>query len=286
MLAVGFFAALFVVLLFGRVIWSAMGRWVRWQQARRVPATIRELQAERDGLKVERAIMARRLESSVGDMKMRMAEQMAEVSRNRNRILDLTAKLQQAEADIATLRERFIYKDTQIQSLNVQIEENVKAINQAWAKTNERESEIGRQANAHQDLQKSLAERDSKIAELESQAKSMREILAALVPSNKESGLVNAQAAQIAVGTSDEFAPASRNLPGNNFDARFNRIAVGNPLSALDSNPDEGMDMSNPVNDGKSTTGVPAESEGLQKGVSNVLSLVQRMRELQKNIKT
>ena len=87
LIALGVFATLFLVLLFGRGLWALLGRWSGWKDARKVPSTIRNLQAERDGLKAEKAMMASKLDSTLADMKLRLAEQMAEVSRNRNRLL-------------------------------------------------------------------------------------------------------------------------------------------------------------------------------------------------------
>jgi hypothetical protein len=207
----GFAVALFVVLLFGRGLWALMGSWSGWREARKVPAAIRELQAERDSLKAEKAMMAQKLEATVNDMKMRMAEQMAEVSRSRNRLLDLGQSLKEREDSVAHYKQQSEDRQAQILALQAQVEENVKAINLAYAKVAQKDDEMGK----------------------------LRDM-----PST----------ATVVNGTPTP----------NNFERRFAAIA-GNPL--VDVNPSS------------------ADSEDVDRSVSNVLSLAERVRGLQTGMK-
>jgi hypothetical protein len=152
----GFCVALFVVLLFGRGTWALIGSWSGWREARKVPTAIRELQAERDSLKAEKAMMAQKLEATLNDMKMRMAEQMAEVSRNRNRLLDMGQTLKEREATIGHVQSQSEDKTSQVSSLQIQIEDNVKAINLAYAKMAQREEEHGKMQNVLKEAQATL----------------------------------------------------------------------------------------------------------------------------------
>lgn len=102
--ALGFCSALLVILLFGRSLWSAIGHWSGWKGKRSVPNTVLDLQAERDTLRAERAMLTKRVETGATDLKMRMAEQMAEVARNRNRVLDLNASLKASQAETEKMR--------------------------------------------------------------------------------------------------------------------------------------------------------------------------------------
>ena len=293
-------ATLLIVLMFGRAAWSILGRWSGWQQKRQVPVAIRELQADRDSLRAEKAIMARKLESGISDMKMRLAEQMAEVSRNRNRVLDLTAKLATAQNDIADLTTDTRGKAEQIAALNVQIGENVKAINTAWAKASENEAEATKlkQLQAHGD--NVLLVKDHRIQNLENEAKSLRDIVAMFVPGQSETGQMQAPPAQPALkGSIDringnaEFdarlssipdmadlsrvhtlAPLERPAAANAFQTRFNNL--GNPFESTEQERTRNGQPANLTDD---------ESAEISKGVSNVLSLAQRFRGLQNGMK-
>lgn len=114
-LALGAALALVFVLLFGRVFWSmAMLAGAR-RRAKDVPVHVLELQADRDRLRAEHALMARKLELRVEDVKTRMAEQMAEVSRNRNRVQSLLQDLERKEATLKV-------KDGELITLTKQLE--------------------------------------------------------------------------------------------------------------------------------------------------------------------
>jgi chromosome segregation ATPase len=109
----GFAVASLLALFLGRAAWRAGVRIGARRMARRVPGTVSELQTERDSMRAENAMMARKLEVRMGEMKARLAEQSAEVSRHRNRIEMLVSDLARREkldennrAEIARLLER------------------------------------------------------------------------------------------------------------------------------------------------------------------------------------
>ncbi len=262
----GFCVALFVVLLFGRGIWALIGSWSGWREARRVPAAIRELQAERDGLKAEKAMMAQKLEATLNDMKMRMAEQMAEVSRNRNRLLDLGQTLKERESTITHVQSQADDTLAQLSSSQTQIEENVKAITLAYAKMAQREEEHVKMQNLLKEAQATLLLRDEKIRNLMDETRSLRELV-----SGQTSGVVNG-------GERILLAPVlvSTSVP-NSFEQRFANSNSGNPLlleQAAETNYPDSIDYSGDV-----------ETDSIDRGVSNVLSLAERVRSLQSGMK-
>ena len=262
----GFCVALFVVLLFGRGIWALIGSWSGWREARRVPAAIRELQAERDGLKAEKAMMAQKLEATLNDMKMRMAEQMAEVSRNRNRLLDLGQTLKERESTITHVQSQADDTLAQLSSSQTQIEENVKAITLAYAKMAQREEEHVKMQNLLKEAQATLLLRDEKIRNLMDETRSLRELV-----SGQTSGVVNG-------GERILLAPVlvSTSVP-NSFEQRFANSNSGNPLlleQAAETNYPDSIDYSGDV-----------ETNNIDRGVSNVLSLAERVRSLQSGMK-
>ncbi len=262
----GFAVALFVVLLFGRGLWALMGSWSGWREARKVPAAIRELQAERDGLKAEKAMMAQKLEASLNDMKMRMAEQMAEVSRNRNRLLDLGQSLKERDESVVHLRQQGDDRASQVSALQVQVEENVKAINLAYAKVAHKDDELSKMQALLKEAQATLLQRDEKIRNLMDEGKALRELIggnAAASGGKPERGFAPAL---VASGTGLSS--------GNSFDQRF-AASGGNPLiGSADVAADEESEFQD-MNDG----------DDVDRGVSNVLSLAERVRSLQTGMK-
>ena len=114
-LALGAVLTLIAVLLFGRIFWSmAMAAGAR-KRAKAMPMEMLALRADRDRLRAEHAMMARKLELRVDDIKSRMAEQMAEVSRNRNRVQALAQ-------DVAHKDEAIASKEREISTLSEQLE--------------------------------------------------------------------------------------------------------------------------------------------------------------------
>jgi len=106
----GVAVSLVVVMLFGRFFWGLAVSAAAKRKARFAPVEVLDAQAERDKLRAEHALMARKLDLRLEDIKIRMAEQMAEVSRNRNRVQGLIEEIErkdqslvQKERDIATL---------------------------------------------------------------------------------------------------------------------------------------------------------------------------------------
>ncbi len=74
---------------------------------KQVPSTVKDLQADRDRLRADYALVSQKLGSHLEPVKTRMAEQMAEVSRSRNRIQSLTEDVNVRDAEISLLKEKF-----------------------------------------------------------------------------------------------------------------------------------------------------------------------------------
>ncbi len=109
----GFAVASLIALFLGRAAWRSGVRLGARRMARKVPGTVSELQTERDSMRAENAMMARKLEVRTSEMKARLAEQAAEVARHRNRIEVLIAGLalrerldENSRGEITRLKER------------------------------------------------------------------------------------------------------------------------------------------------------------------------------------
>ena len=100
LVALGFVGALLVGLLVVRGLWTYAVSLGKRRVERRAPSAIAELRADRDRLKAEYAMQGRRLQLRLDDLKTRMAEQMAEASRNRNRIEHLADEVRRRDEEI------------------------------------------------------------------------------------------------------------------------------------------------------------------------------------------
>ncbi|CAN5135046.1 hypothetical protein BH10PSE7_BH10PSE7_41580 [soil metagenome] len=93
LIGLGFALATLIGLFVGRVLWTFALRVGARRIQRQVPATVAELQSDRDRMRAEFAISSRKLELAHASLKMRLAESSAEVMRHRNRLEVLSADL-------------------------------------------------------------------------------------------------------------------------------------------------------------------------------------------------
>ncbi len=107
--------SLVVVMLFGRFFWGLAVAAAAKRKARFAPVEVLDAQAERDKLRAEHALMARKLDLRLEDIKVRMAEQMAEVSRNRNRVQGLIEENERKDQSL-------VQKEREIANLSAQLE--------------------------------------------------------------------------------------------------------------------------------------------------------------------
>ncbi len=109
----GFAVATLLALIIGRLAWSLALRLGARKNQRSMPSTVAELKSDRDRLRAEHAMMAKKMQMRIDDMRMRSAEQMSEVSRTRNRMVLLMqemakrdALLAERDAELAKLQEQ------------------------------------------------------------------------------------------------------------------------------------------------------------------------------------
>ena len=115
LVALGFALALVIVLLVARGFWSMAMRIGARRHAKQIPISMLELQADRDRLRAEHAMMSRKLELRLEDIKTRMTEQMAEVSRHRNRVQSMMSEMERRDDSIKN-------RDREVGALNAQVE--------------------------------------------------------------------------------------------------------------------------------------------------------------------
>ncbi len=158
LIALGFVAALLVSLLVIRGVWRyAVGLGKR-RMERRAPSAIAELKADRDRLKAEFAMQGRRLQLRLDDLKTRMAEQMAEASRNRNRI-------EQLAIEISSRDKRLSERDTEIASLKSQLDSLQRELAERTELTQQARDDLRNRDEEVAALRERMAVADARIAE-------------------------------------------------------------------------------------------------------------------------
>jgi chromosome segregation ATPase len=122
LLILGFASATFLSLIAGRIAWKLAFRLGARQAQRNMPSSMIELHTDRDRMRAEHAMMAKKLELRLDDIKMRMAEQTAEVSRHRNRfeilkqdVATRDAMLKDRDAELALLRDKVSYLEASLE---------------------------------------------------------------------------------------------------------------------------------------------------------------------------
>ncbi len=158
LIALGFVAALLVSLLVIRGVWRyAVGLGKR-RIERRAPSAIAELKADRDRLKAEFAMQGRRLQLRLDDLKTRMAEQMAEASRNRNRI-------EQLAIEISSRDKRLSERDSEITNLRAQVDSLQRELAERTEMTQQARDDLRNRDDEIAALRERMAVADARIAE-------------------------------------------------------------------------------------------------------------------------
>lgn len=102
LVVLGFSLAALIALFIGRFVWSLGLRLGARRMQKQVPSTLVGLQTERDRLRAEYAMLSQRMGSRLEAIKLQMAEHMAEVTRHRNRLENLSADITARDASLAT----------------------------------------------------------------------------------------------------------------------------------------------------------------------------------------
>jgi predicted nucleic acid-binding Zn-ribbon protein len=160
LVALGFVLALLLALLFGRGLWNVAVALGARHNAKNVPVQMLELQADRDRLRAEHAMMARKLELRLEDIKARMTEQMAEVSRSRNRVQTLIQQLETSESTLATRDREIAALTSQVEAHKADLEAGATTLSQLTASNISKDMEITKLAQSVSQLTLSLREKN------------------------------------------------------------------------------------------------------------------------------
>jgi DNA repair exonuclease SbcCD ATPase subunit len=307
LIGLGFAVAALLALFVGRFAWDIALSIGRRKAGDHAPAALIELQTERDRLRAEHAMLSRKLELKLEDYKNRVVEQMAEVSRNRNRIQNFASEIATRDAvvaerdkEIAKFKERIAALEADAASREQQAKtagEQIKAqdvetfrlkgeIEALTLKLAERDRSIellqaelsGRPEPAPPDSQAHLRQRIAELKDLSRQIAEQREQLKA---SDASAELADSPAAQA-------VAEQGKVLESKIADAERDVDELAAELEQLDKK------WQNRLNGAGKREKIAAGGEGSRGGlerpfpslggVANVISLAQRIRSLKKDI--
>ncbi len=121
LVALGFVLATLVALFIGRGMWAYAVKASKRRGERDRPSDLARVLADRDQLRAEYAMLSRKLELRLSDLKTRLAEQAAEISRNRNRIERLLEEIDGRDASIASANAALEETRAQLEPLEAEL---------------------------------------------------------------------------------------------------------------------------------------------------------------------
>ncbi len=270
----GFAVASLIALFLGRSAWRSGVRLGARRMQRKVPGTVSELQTERDSMRAENAMMARKLEVRMGEMKAKLAEQAAEVSRHRNRIEIMAADLAQRDKADGGLRAEIARLEEEVATYEGLISQRTDSVSLTLEKLQAKDREINQQADE-------IAALKSRIWKLQAKTLPIEE---RLVEAGEESEKLAAE-----IRALDQAWPAKLaelGLEGRSAAATAEataepqRAAAAQALAPAEAEPVNGT--SAPVVEIRAEA-KPARSPQ-SRLAGNVISLAQRIKALQKTI--
>ncbi len=295
-LALGSALTFVFFLLFGRVFWGMAVNAGARRNAKQAPVQLLDMQADRDRLRAEHAMMARKLELRVDDIKTRMAEQLAEVSRNRNRVQGLQADVEARDENIKHNEREMTALNTQIDMLRAELEASLQTVENLNADALRRDGEMKTLQDNFRKLGATLRQKNTLVGNLNDELRqalafeqSSPSIFAPVDPPTHESRLRQRVAELTSVSADMAHHQFDLNLPLTAHDEdstpmfsirnaqlsskveEASRLSdqMEHELKALDS-----MLANGPLN----SNVAPIKKRG---AVSNVIALAQRIRALQ-----
>ena len=297
LIGLGFAVALLLALVVGRFAWNTALGFSKRRRNQQVPAAVLELQTDRDRLRAEHAMLSRKLELRLDDLKSRLVEQMAEVSRNRNRIHKMADDLErqtglvaERDVEVAALRAQklSLEEDVLVRSTNLQTANDRLAVQEA--EIAERSQSLSARDLEVAELKADIAglpQAPTDFAELPAEERLKRRIegLAAM------SGQIAEQRQRIqrerrTIGVTDTQPTSAASLTAKLLAAERDADELSDELKRLDESWSARVKRSADAETPEPAAGVAEEPEPIepQRGLANVISLAQRIRSLKQDL--
>ncbi|MEM7300556.1 MAG: hypothetical protein AAF468_05685 [Pseudomonadota bacterium] len=161
--ALGFLSAAFLALMVAPAIWRRAVVLTRKRIESSVPLTLNEIQADKDQLRAEFAMSARRLEMSLEELKEKAAEQMIELNRKRDELADLADDHKQKLETITELEARGSELRSELRQQESTLERTRDTLREAEDRLEERAIELDEMERRYRD---SVGESDGRKIEL------------------------------------------------------------------------------------------------------------------------
>ncbi len=149
LVALGFVLATLVALFIGRGMWVYAVRASKRRGERDRPSDLARVQADRDQLRAEYAMLSRKLELRLGDLKTRLAEQTAEISRNRNRIERLLGEIDTRDAAVVAANADLEETRAQLDPLEAELAHRTQSLQKLKEQLRDRDETV---TGLHRDL--------------------------------------------------------------------------------------------------------------------------------------
>ena len=298
-LALGSALTFVFFLLFGRLFWGMAVNAGARRNAKQAPVQLLDMQADRDRLRAEHAMMARKLELRVDGIKTRMAEQQAEVSRNRNRVQSLQTDIEARDEKLKNKDREISVLSTQLDVVKAELEATQQTVENLTTYATRRDGEMTTLQDSFRKLGANLREKNSLVGNLNDELRQALALetsaAAAAPPADPMAQVENRLRQRVAELTSisadmaqhqndliaplaepasaDELAPlfSTRQAQLSNKVEQASRLSnqMEDELKALDSML---------TNSTSNTDVVPNKKRG---AMSNVVALAQRIRAMQ-----
>jgi chromosome segregation ATPase len=164
LLGLGFAVAALISLFVARGLWYYALRLGGLRNQRAAPSAMAELQSDRDRLRAEYAMLSRKLELRLQDLKTRLAEQMAEVARSRNRIDALITEVEKRDQLMAARDEEIATLRLQLSPFENELASRTQSIQQLKEQIRDRDEDIDAMRLTIENLTREIADRDLHIA--------------------------------------------------------------------------------------------------------------------------
>ena len=296
LVALGFALALLVVLLFGRGFWAVATSFGARRKVKNIPVEMLELQADRDRLRAEHAIMARKLELRLEEIKARMTEQMAEVSRSRNRVQTLIEQLESSEATVANRDGEIAGLKAQVETYQSELETVSASLKNLSSDNNKKNLEITKLSQAVSEFKLELREKKNEAARLAEEAKANLRARTAAIAQPRDSEIADGNM-QKRISELNSISMEMNKTRRNNFQSSDQPAADIMPVANSEFKADAEIEFIDAereaqaliqelkaideARDRKRSSSYPAPTPIKASAKANIISLTQRIKALQ-----
>ncbi|WP_274627921.1 hypothetical protein [Arvimicrobium flavum] len=184
--ALGFLCAAFLALMIAPAIWRRAVNLTRRRIEASVPLTLNELQADKDRLRAEFAMTTRRLEMNLKEAKQKLAEQSAEVARNRDTMKRLTAERDEGAAASAAHGSRSAEIAAELHRREEQLQETTGRLDEANRSLEARALELKRLNGLFDEATLAASGRQIELAARESEVEKLSDDLSRAARDQRE----------------------------------------------------------------------------------------------------